>query len=193
MIAAERGDNVILNKLLDCSKLDVNAKDKDGNTAYDLARIKGKTSVCSRLTQLNGIVIGDHGESFSEEKAEDIIRPESKETKALTNAQRNIYDVERSREMSERSTSSSQPRLPTITPQYGNSSNNNNNNNNNNRSRSEPNTGGYSIINQHQNADAEKVDETVIALRTILEQEQKKLKKVFNFYKSSFTSYVMLY
>ena len=49
MIAADRGDNVVLNKLLDCSKLDLNAKDKDGKTAYDLARMKGHTVVCSRL------------------------------------------------------------------------------------------------------------------------------------------------
>ena len=40
MIAAERGDNVILNKLLDCSKLDVNAKDKEGDTPmHDAVRL----------------------------------------------------------------------------------------------------------------------------------------------------------
>jgi len=186
MVSADRGDHVVLNKLLDCSNLDINAKDKDGNTAYDIARMKGLKSVCARLAQCNGILIegddsnGDGGDfndtsmKLEEFKNGADVRSDSKERK------REMIGGERP------SSSSSQPRLPTITPQYGNNSGNNSRVNRGDtgyRSTSPvPLTGsggvtsGYSIINH--NVDTDKTDEAaVVALRTILDQEQKKLKK----------------
>ena len=74
MIAADRGDNVVLNKLLDCSKLDLNAKDKDGKTAYDLARMKGHTVVCSRLGLSGSVVDNDDANTDTDTAKKEIVR-----------------------------------------------------------------------------------------------------------------------
>ena len=50
-IVAERADVVLVNRLLECSKLKLHIRNRDGQTAYDLARLNGHILICKRLKE----------------------------------------------------------------------------------------------------------------------------------------------